>query len=396
MSGRAWERVRPADSEMTGEMTGTDLGKLTEDWKGIESIVPHGAGIVGRICRALFKKADLEIPFVIDRDENKHGTAWMGAPVIPFEQAKAQIGGRKIVVMAGHDAYGKISSFLDGQGLVEFKDYCNVGQFMSEWFWDAKRMNCVFHVDMTITTRCTLRCRHCNLFIPYHKENADFAFDDLKESIDLFFDRIDFVAYFGLIGGETFLHPELGKYITYLGENYGDKIGRITVVTNGTVRPSETLLKAIKKYDMYLSISDYTDVVPYKDKMDFLIDMVKEYDIDYARNDHIVWTDFGFPERPYERTPEELEYHLASCRPNWNALHGGRFYYCNVSWCAQQSGRYKLQPQDYIDLGEVDPADREACREIVRLSRGTSSFCKICGGCGKDNTDYVKTAEQIA
>lgn len=297
--------------------------------------------------------------------------------------------------MAGHTAYGDISDFLNAQGLEEFQDFCNVGHFMSEWLWTAKQMNCVFHVDMTITTKCTLNCRHCNLFIPYHKEHVNFSFEEMKRNIDLFFERIDFVTYFGLIGGETFLNPDLERCIVYLGENYRSQIGRITVVTNGTVTPAESLLKVIKKYGMYLSISDYTKTVPYEKKMEQLIGKAQEYDIDYYRNPSIVWTDFGFPDSPVKRTNEQLEEHLKSCRPNWNALHNGRFYYCNVSWCAEQSGRFTLQEEDSISLENIDPKDKRACREIVKLSRGTSSFCKICGGCGADNTNYVPTGVQI-
>lgn len=373
----------------------SDLGKLTKDWEGINSIILYGAGIVGGICQTLFERVDLEIPFVIDRDINKQGTTWRGIPIISYEEAKTKINGQKIVVMAGHTAYGDISDFLNAHGLEEFQDFCNVGHFMSEWLWTAKQMNCVFHVDMTITTKCTLNCRHCNLFIPYHKEHVNFSFEEMKRNIDLFFERIDFVTYFGLIGGETFLNPDLERCIVYLGENYRSQIGRITVVTNGTVTPAESLLKVIKKYGMYLSISDYTKTVPYEKKMEQLIGKAQEYDIDYYRNPSIVWTDFGFPDSPVKRTNEQLEEHLKSCRPNWNALHNGRFYYCNVSWCAEQSGRFTLQEEDSISLENIDPKDKRACREIVKLSRGTSSFCKICGGCGADNTNYVPTGVQI-
>ncbi len=373
----------------------SDLGKLTKDWEGINSIILYGAGIVGGICQTLFERVDLEIPFVIDRDINKQGTTWRGIPIISYEEAKTKINGQKIVVMAGHTAYGDISDFLNAQGLEEFQDFCNVGHFMSEWLWTAKQMNCVFHVDMTITTKCTLNCRHCNLFIPYHKEHVNFSFEEMKRNIDLFFERIDFVTYFGLIGGETFLNPDLERCIVYLGENYRSQIGRITVVTNGTVTPAESLLKVIKKYGMYLSISDYTKTVPYEKKMEQLIGKAQEYDIDYYRNPSIVWTDFGFPDSPVKRTNEQLEEHLKSCRPNWNALHNGRFYYCNVSWCAEQSGRFTLQEEDSISLENIDPKDKRACREIVKLSRSTSSFCKICGGCGADNTNYVPTGVQI-
>lgn len=373
----------------------TDIGRLTADWEGIQSVVLYGAGIVGRICMKLFERIDLKIPFVIDQDKRKQGSLWRDAPIISYEDAKAQISKQKIVVMAGHTAYGEITKFLDAEGLIEFRDFCNVGQFMSEWMWNARKLNCVFHVDMTITTKCTLSCKHCNLFIPYHSEHINFPYEEMQRNIDLFFERIDFVTYFGLIGGETFLHPDLQKIIRYLGDNYGNQIGRITVVTNGTVPPDDTLLEVMKNYEIYLSISDYTDIVAYENKMERLIKKLKEYEIDYFRNSSIVWTDFGFPEHPLKRTPEQMEEHLKCCRPNWNALHDEKFYYCNVAWCAQQSGHFNLCEEDSLKLTEIPPEDREACRQIVELSRGTSSFCRICGGCGIDNVNYVKPGVQV-
>ncbi len=52
---------------------------------------------------------------------------------------------------------------------------------------------------------------------------------------------------------------------------------------------------------------------------------MQEYKIDYYRNPSIVWTDFGFPENPVRRTAERVGGTFKSCRPNWNALHGGKF-----------------------------------------------------------------------
>ena len=34
----------------------SDMGKLTEDWNDIKSIVLYGAGTVSRICEKLFEK----------------------------------------------------------------------------------------------------------------------------------------------------------------------------------------------------------------------------------------------------------------------------------------------------------------------------------------------------
>ncbi len=46
-----------------------------------------------------------------------------------------------------------------------------------------------------------------------------FLFEENEAIHRSFLRGIDFVTYFGLIGGETFLHPELEKCIIYLGEN---------------------------------------------------------------------------------------------------------------------------------------------------------------------------------
>lgn len=76
----------------------SDLGKLTEDWNDIRSVVLYGAGIVGGICKTLFERVDLDIPFVIDRDKKKQGTKWKGVPIISYEEAEPRLRDRKSVV----------------------------------------------------------------------------------------------------------------------------------------------------------------------------------------------------------------------------------------------------------------------------------------------------------
>ncbi|MCM1038091.1 MAG: radical SAM protein [Ruminococcus sp.] len=298
-------------------------------------------------------------------------------------------------MLAAHAAYNEISDFLSSRGLIEFRDYCRIGQFICEWFWTNRRMNCIYHVDMTVTTKCTFNCKYCNMFIPYHQEHRNYSFEELKENIDLFFERVDYVAYFGLIGGEPMLNPILKDIIIYLEQNYRDQYGKISYASNGSIVPPEDLLAVMKKYEVHIVVSDYSKAIPYKDKLGRLIEKFEQYDIQYDIKPDILWCDFGFPENPYKRNDQQLKEHLAYCRPEWNGLNEGKFYYCNLSWSAEKSGYFKLKEEDYIVLKEIDPRDKEACRQLVALSRGTSSFCRICGGCGKDNTNYVKTGIQI-
>ncbi|MCR5621026.1 MAG: radical SAM protein [Treponema sp.] len=372
-----------------------NLDKLSDDWKNIDTIVLYGAGIVGHICQHLFEKVDVHIPFIIDSDVKKQGTTWNGIPIISFDEASNKLEGKKIVIMTAHTAYNEISAFLEERGFKEYVDFCGIGQFICEWFWKARGMNCLYHVDMTITTRCTFRCRHCNMFIPYYEKQRDCSFEEIKENVDLLFSRVDYLVYFALLGGEPTLNPDLGRILEYIGKNYRDKCGRLAYVINGSITPSDEVLAIMKKYDTHLLISDYTEFIPYKPQLGKLIQKLDDYGLLYDVRYSQIWADFGFPSSLVKRTPEQLKEHLRCCHPEWNGLNDGKFYYCNISWSAEKSGHFKLKDSDYIVLKDIDPDDKTACRQIVELSRGTSSFCRICGGCGKDNTNYVPVGEQL-
>lgn len=343
----------------------SDFGKLTSDWNSIQSIVLYGAGTVSRICNNLFQNVQIDISYVIDQDPQKQGKLWNGIKISSYEDIRNEIAGKKIVVMAAHAAYNDISVFLDGQGLVEFQDYCRIGQFICEWFWNARKMNCIYHVDMTVTTKCTFNCRHCNMFIPYYHEHKNYTFEELKENIDLFFERIDYAAYFGLIGGEPMLNPVLKDVIIYLEHKYRNKYGKISYASNGSVIPSDDLLDVMKAYGIHIVVSDYSEVIPYKDNLNRMIEKFKQYDIQYDIKPELLWCDFGFPETIFKRDERQMEEHLASCRPEWNGLNDGKFYYCNISWSAEKSGHFKLVDEDYIVLKNVDANDKDACHQIV-------------------------------
>lgn len=372
----------------------SDFGKLTEDWNNLKDIVIYGAGTVSKICENLFDNVNVNIVCIIDQDTKKQGGKWNGKPIVSFEDARNIIKNKKIVVMAAHAAYNEISVFLNEQGLIEFQDYCRVGQFICEWFWNARGMNCIYHVDMTVTTKCTFNCKHCNMFIPYYSEHVNIPFEELKRNIDLFFERIDYVAYFGLIGGEPMLNPVLADVIVYLEENYKNKFGKISYASNGSVLPTNELLEVMQKYGTHIVVSDYSKEIPYREKINQLEEKFRRYQINYDIKPSLIWCDFGFPERPYKRNEEQLREHLEYCRPEWNGLNDGKFYYCNVSWSAEKCGKFNLKPEDYIILEDINPEDKEACHQLVELSRGTSSFCRICGGCGRDNTNYINVGIQ--
>ena len=218
------------------------MTKLTNDWNDMDKIVLYGVGSVINMCVELFKRVDATICFIIDGDTSKQGTEWNGIPIISFEEAKSQLSDKKIIITTGHTAYNSISKILKRNGLEEYQDYCEIGQFVCDWFWMKRQQNYLYHVDMMIVESCTFRCKNCNMFIPYYKEVKKYNLESLKRNVDLLFERIEYVVWFGLIGGETLLCKDLPEILEYIYEKYRDRIGQITMTTNGSIVPSGRLI----------------------------------------------------------------------------------------------------------------------------------------------------------
>ena len=258
-----------------------------------------------------------------------------------------------------------------------------------------RQQNYLYHVDMMIVESCTFRCKNCNMFIPYYKEVKKYNLESLKRNVDLLFERIEYVVWFGLIGGETLLCKDLPEILEYIYEKYRDRIGQITMTTNGSIVPSGRLIAMLKKCNVLLEVSDYRETVSYEEQFENIIKVLDSNNVNYKVLKTLVWTDFGFPMNPVNRDEEQLKYHLECCHPEWNGLSDGKFYYCNVSCSAEKSGFFELNKNDYIILEDIDKNDRDDCNRIVKLSRGPSSFCSVCGGCGIDNINYVAAGEQL-
>ena len=141
----------------------------------------------------------------------------------------------------------------------------NKKDFMSEIFpvLYAKAYNEVYapRIQFTMTSRCNLHCKDCcngcNNWNNTDKSN-DRKCEELKETIDILFSKIKYVNHIKILGGEPFLCEEnLLFLLTYLKTNYRNCYYKVTIDTNGTVMPSEKMLKKLKEDNVILCISDY-------------------------------------------------------------------------------------------------------------------------------------------
>lgn len=372
--------------------------KLTDDWKDISELVIYGFGKVAHDNIEFFKN-NFNIVYILDSNKEKCNCEFKGISVKHVSDVKGDLKNHKIVIMTANRNAALVGEDLEKFGLQSGKDFCSMEQFLTEWFWNYKKKVCLMEVHSTITSRCTLKCKHCNMFMPYYKEHVDYTAKDILEDLELLFRHVDYIVAYEILGGEPLINGELADMIRQIGDRYGNRIGNIGIITNGTLLPNEQLIEISKKYNVKYDFSDYTDVVDYKKRFDSAVKIVSAAGLRYSVNRSLRWCDFGFPVNNRMYDFDKVREHMLSCGPIFHGLNDGKYYYCHVSWSADKAKLLKNVSDDYIDLRTLDDDDRakEAILEHSNgnMAKGFVKLCKICGGCGNDNTEFVKAAEQM-
>ena len=372
--------------------------ELTDDWKYISELVVYGFGKVAHDNIDFFKSS-FNIAYIVDSDKEKCNCEFKGISVKHVDDVKDDLKNYKIVIMTANRNAALVGEDLEKFGLQSGKDFCSMEQFLTEWFWNYKKKVCLMEVHSTITSRCTLKCKHCNMFMPYYREHVDYTAKDILEDLELLFRHVDYIVAYEILGGEPLINGELADMIRQIGDRYGNRIGNIGIITNGTLLPDEQLIEISKKYNVKYDFSDYTDVVDYKKRFDSAVKIVSDAGLRYSVNRSLRWCDFGFPVNNRMYDFDKVREHMLSCGPIFHGLNDGKYYYCHVSWSADKAKLLKNVPDDYVDLRTLDDDDRakEAILEHSNgnMAKGFVKLCKICGGCGNDNTEFVKAAEQM-
>jgi len=108
-------------------------------------------------------------------------------------------------------------------------------------------------IDLHVTERCNLRCKHCYLDEEYFENGKQMSFDMYTSLVDKLYtmEHKDDHRKVYLSGGECTTHPRIGDMIKYIHYKYNDSIA---MVTNGYKIP-ELLKGTALTPDDGLSIS---------------------------------------------------------------------------------------------------------------------------------------------
>lgn len=271
----------------------------------------------------------------------------------------------------------------------KYKDYLEQNNVKWTWYknivsiWPFKHKNKVhiYQTDVLVTERCTLACSYCNMFMPHYESPIHREFDIIKSDIDSYFGIVDYVSVFHLVGGEPFLYPNIEEIIEYILKNYIHKIDKLIITTNGTILPKQSTLDLLKENEVILSVSDYTDKLPYiQKKVLRVLDIYKSQNINHYVRNEIEWYDFGDLRIKKNLTTDELIKHFDNCTAPFRGLNDGKFYYCHLNTSAVRTNLFPLNDNDYVSINDVSKEDLIKF-DLGYTNLGYITFCDNCNGC---------------
>ena len=342
-----------------------------------------------------------EVPIVgyIDNKLAKYGYEING--IACMELKELTLGEKEgiILTISQYDRAGAVEQ-LELHGYRRNIDFFVIEEFISVYYLYRYDKICFLNISLLPSTTCNLKCRHCLNFNPFASEFYVRDWEALKKDVDLFFANVDFVMVFHVSGGEPMLYKHIADLIEYIDREYGDRIGTLRTVTNGTIVPCDDLLEKLSGCSVEVTVDDYREAVPqYEAQFDNLICKLEQYKVRYVVNKVESWVDLAPEKTDYSyMTEEQLIRHRSECGQTWQELRDGKLYSCNYASYASVAGI--AGEQDVEESYDLRSHSVERKRELVEFrlgytDKGYTNFCKKCRGFTAHDTDAVKPAVQI-
>ncbi|MDR0920465.1 MAG: 4Fe-4S cluster-binding domain-containing protein, partial [Oscillospiraceae bacterium] len=248
---------------------------------------------------------------------------------------------------------------------------------------------------------CNLKCKLCAERSPYRKNSHTPTLGELTWQIDELFALVDNIEKFDITGGEPFLCKCLPEFISYLYNNYRNKITQVRLSTNGTILPSAEFIESAKlwKDNFFVIVDNY----PVSKKCNEIINLLTENNIshtlrDYSENIHCNgWVDYG--DLSLKHTKEEARELYNRCMvPKlgfFTCMVEGNIYPCAKARHLAENSSTALTP--YVTMSPYDfdlteTGKRERLKSI--LGEELIDVCRYCNGLCEDSKRYIP-AEQL-
>lgn len=187
----------------------------------------------------------------------------------------------------------------------------------------------IYNVDIHLTDKCNLNCKHCNHFCPLVPQDVPQykSLEYIARNLATLTRYTDIISGITLIGGEPFLHPYLSDIIPMARQLFPSL--SIAIITNGTLYDRlPELAPAIISNNIMVTLSLYP--IPNMDK-------IKEEFIRYLPPDNLTIDDMsseiGFSQQLMMEDINTNDHQILICpRRHWcTQIKDKRLYLCHFA-----------------------------------------------------------------
>lgn len=260
------------------------------------------------------------------------------------------------------------------------------------------------NVSLVITLRCSLKCKLCTAFAPYYETPPHYSFETIKNSIDKYFEIVEYVDKFTINGGEVLLHKNFDDIVEYLYK-YIDHIGMLEFLTNGTLVPSSKTLQILAKTPKVdIMINNYGDNI--SKKVPEIVGLLEEYGIKYRLREQnekerycggwVDITDLSKKNRTVEQTNELFANCVYPGAFRCFAIFGDKAYICGVYLRCKETGIIADNVNEYVDFSiDSSLTCEERKKKILNFfDKPHFSSCEFCNGFCPQSERFMP-AEQL-
>ena len=377
---------------------------IIEKYNNIKTpIYIYGAGVYGAELYELLNHYNLFGGF-IDNNEKIILSGYKSENVISEDDFFFNNLMNAIVIAASEKNTNIIKNSLIQRGLVYNKDFFIYDEFLQKVFpiiaLKKYRQSFVNLSQICLTEKCTLKCKKCaHACYAVKKDKEDLTFQQVKNTADVFFSKVDYIQEFVLIGGEPLLYEKLPQVIEYIGSKYRNQINIFSITSNGTILPSKELINVCKKYNVLFRISNYTNSISNLEyQYNKLAKLFRDNKVQCRiGNKETTWMDYGFDYYERKCSNEELVEVFDKCNTPCHEIRENRFYYCVMARSVSDNLSYNVGEDDYLDINKLvgDNGKEEFLKYILGYSeKGYLDMCRFCHGADCKNYP-IPAAEQM-
>lgn len=134
---------------------------------------------------------------------------------------------------------------------------------------------CLYRFNVKLAEHCNLKCKRCNNFSNFSKEDF-YTVEEYEKDIMRLSALVENIMEIDLIGGEPLLNPDIEQFVSLTKKYY--PYTQINVVTNGMLilQLPESVMRCFAENDVHIQITLYPVLYP---RIDDIIMRIKEYGI---------------------------------------------------------------------------------------------------------------------